>query len=98
MQENANQVPIGAYPNALLRNAAGDLLVETGTLTRVGSPGRYKSFTTAFAAAPIVIASPVQGAPGTRFLLATPAAPGSFSARSSAGGSVRVNYVAIGNR
>lgn len=92
-----NQIPPGAVPGVPLSTQGRTDAYEVGSAVNVGSPGRYKTFATAFAARPIVVVGGIRVG-GTRFINTGLPAAGSVVFRSTAGGSVTAQYIAFGQR
>jgi len=95
--ERTSQLPVGAVPAVPLSTQGRSDAYEVGSAVLVGSPGRYKSFATAFAARPIVVGGPVRVGGTRHFNIGLPA-PGSFHLHSTPGGSVTAQYIAFGQR
>jgi hypothetical protein len=93
-----NQLPPGAVPGALTNISGAPMMYDAGTMVSIGTTGRYKVFSTPFAAAPAVILT-VQRSTGTRtsMLVGRPVA-GSFQARIQNSGSATLHYMAFGAR
>lgn len=72
--------------------------LEHGTISNISKGGRWKSFTTAFGAAPHVVISGESETAGTYATLGATPKAGSFKVELAADGTLDGNYIAWGER